>query len=277
MNITMRSKNRNNFLSQWIVSLFMLFFLCLPLQVNAAKDTGQIKLNFTMPKEEPYNDIAKIFKLSSIFQDIVAGLNSDLVLPNDINVTFQVGDGPYYDPSQKKIVMSYTFINFISDIYLKEYPKATDEEMVGFALRTNAFIFYHELGHALIDNFDLPVVSNEETAADDLAVVLALELHGDEGYDMAMDQADLHDMLDATQAEYKASALWDEHALDSQRFYNIICLVYGKYPDKVVKELKENNSKDLLDFIKQKGDRCKDEYNKQSTNWMRLLEPFIKK
>ena len=42
-------------------------------------------------------------------------------------------------------------------------------------------IFYHELGHALIDTKDLPLFGPEEDAADTLAAVMTHEIWDEEG------------------------------------------------------------------------------------------------
>ena len=94
-----------------------------------------------------------------------------------------------------------------------------------------------------------------------------------DGYKIVMDTANLFDMLDeANNKKYAEDDLWDEHALNSQRFYNVICLTYGRYPEKVMKELKSLDNKKLLGFIAAKGDFCREEYQQQYAGWMELLD-----
>jgi len=122
--------------------------------------------------------------------------------------------------------------------------------------------------------YHLPIVSSEEAAADNLAVIISLEYTND-GYTIAMDSAELFDLLEETNEEYDDDELWDEHALDSQRFYNIICLTYGRYPERVAKELKELKNEKLLAFIEEKGEYCVSEYERQLQAWLQLLEPHL--
>ncbi|MDX1901793.1 MAG: DUF4344 domain-containing metallopeptidase [Gammaproteobacteria bacterium] len=253
---------------------FLWLTLCVSIIFSAmvyANENGKFKLYFDTPKDEDYQNIEIVVKASNQFQNIIEGLNREFILPEDIFVKFSIKDGPVYYPKNKTIVMSYPFIAYLSGLYVNKYPKASSHAMVNFSIRATTFFFYHEMAHALINVLDLPIVSNEETAADNLAVIIALEYTND-GYDIVMDSAELFDILDHTTQTYAEDDLWDEHALNSQRFYNIICLTYGRDPDKVLAELK--NTK-LLKFIKEKSAFCKDEYASQLQAWLKLLDPFF--
>jgi hypothetical protein len=135
---------------------------------------------------------------------------------------------------------------------------------------------YHEIAHAFIDLYQLPIVSNEETAADNLAVSLALEYTRD-GLDTVLDSAVLFDLLDQdSPKKYTESDYWDEHELDAQRFYNILCLAYGRYPKQVKKELSIVNNKKLIQFLKERGEWCIYQYDQQLNAWGKLLNDYIK-
>ena len=203
-------------------------------------------------------------------------MNRTLIFPKSINVDFSDGAGPQFEPDNNTITMSNEFLYRLARLYMSRYPHATDEALQQFIIRSSTFLFYHEVAHSLISEFDLPIVSNEETAADNLAVIIALEYTND-GYDITMDSAELFGMLDQLQKSYQADDLWDEHSLDAQRFYNILCLTYGKYPDKVTAELKRANNVKLLSFINEKSDHCKEEYQHQMHAWLQLLSPYIRK
>src|SRR6185295_2240523 len=63
---------------------------------------------------------------------------------------------------------------------------AENEEVGGKAIAAMVFVFYHELGHALIDIYDLPVTGREEDAVDQLATVMLLETWDGEESELAM-------------------------------------------------------------------------------------------
>lgn len=88
------------------------------------------------------------------------------------------------------------------------------------------WIFYHELGHALIDQLDLPVLGKEEDAADHLAVLLSDALWDDARADRISDHVSAAFWRAAETAQAPAP-WWDEHSTDQQRHYSVACLYYG--------------------------------------------------
>lgn len=103
-----------------------------------------------------------------------------------------------------------------------------DEEREAFVEANLLGIFYHELGHALIDIMGLPVFGQEEDAADVASVLLI-----DGFYDEEAAQALAYDAAFGFLGEAAANdvAYWDTHGPDEQRFYNTVCLFYGANPD----------------------------------------------
>lgn len=103
-----------------------------------------------------------------------------------------------------------------------------------YVLSNTAWTLYHELGHALVDVFDIPVLGREEDAVDDLAVLMML---GEEPSvlrdQMITDAAWYWSYAGAEQeAAGHQPAYWDEHSLNQQRFYRAICIAYGSDPDR---------------------------------------------
>lgn len=238
-------------------------------------ESGKVTLEFKKPKDKKFEFIKKMAEESSALKDSIEIINNKFILPDDITITFQEGEGPYFDTGTHELVMSYDFIDYLIGLYMKQYPYADNKTLKYFTLDTTQFFLYHEIAHALIDLYHIPIVSNEETAADNLAVIIALE-YMDDGFDVVMNSAELFDLFDRDNEKYDEDELWDEHALDSQRFYNVICLTYGKFPEKVKAEAKKNDSKVLLTFIEARGDYCIVEYERQLKNWGRLLEHHLK-
>lgn len=118
-----------------------------------------------------------------------------------------------------------------------ETAQTTDQEAaaerLAFVSDNVVFTFYHELGHALIDLLDVPVMGREEDAVDALAVLLSSWRRAPEVADaMIVSAAESFAISDEWAAmEGEAFVFWDEHSLDPQRFYSILCLYYGGEPD----------------------------------------------
>ena len=99
-----------------------------------------------------------------------------------------------------------------------------------FVRGTLRFVLLHELGHGLVDLYDLPVLGREEDAADRFA---AWWLSPD-GRETGVDAIAAIEwwMASARQSEARREDLpwWDEHGIDEQRGYQIACLLYGADP-----------------------------------------------
>ncbi|TXI06433.1 MAG: hypothetical protein E6Q73_00525 [Pseudorhodobacter sp.] len=128
--------------------------------------------------------------------------------------------------------------------------------------------FYHELGHALVDTLQLPVLGREEDAADTLSALLIHDLWQEEpAANMVYHTAGAF-LAYAAEAEAGGHDLpyWDEHALDMQRYYNLICLFYGANPDEREEMAIE------LELPQDRAQRCPDEFALAADSWGVMLE-----
>jgi Putative metallopeptidase len=113
--------------------------------------------------------------------------------------------------------------------------QAQDELTVEQAYAQNIFVsvFYHELGHALIDIVQLPVLGLEEDAADVMSVVL---INRTWEADAAEEKARAAAEFWTANAEYWASegieeTYWGVHSPDARRVSTYVCLFYGADPE----------------------------------------------
>jgi hypothetical protein len=135
-----------------------------------------------------------------------------------------------------------------------------------FVIGNTLFTLYHELGHALIDLLDLPVIGREEDAVDGFATLM-----------MIADEPDpLRDELIIAVADgwrlqsdlsTRTSPFWGEHALDEQRHFAIVCLMVG------------SDQEGFFDFALDAGlpeeriETCADDFSQMESGWERLLAP----
>jgi len=133
------------------------------------------------------------------------------------------------------------------------------------------FFFFHELGHALIDILQLPVLGREEDAADDFAILTLLE-EKKAGPKAVLTVAQYF-RLEGTQANADGEVhWWDEHAPDLARSYNMLCLAYGKDPEEY--QALVGKKKRLLP--KTRATRCAAEYQQKRQSWITLVQPHVK-
>lgn len=99
-----------------------------------------------------------------------------------------------------------------------------------FVRGTLRFVLLHEAGHGFVDLYDIPVLGREEDAADRFATWWMGPSESEDGGDAiaAMEWwLALGEHSDLTRQQL---AWWDEHGVDEQRGYQIICLLYGADP-----------------------------------------------
>lgn len=242
---------------------------------EAEKSEGEFTLSMKKYDEPGYKELYAYLNKDGTFKKYVDFFNQTFVIPENLEIEFdKLPDGPHY--FKKKISMSYDMFFLVQELFEKAYPKQDAETMREYNINTNSFFLFHELGHALIDIYHLPVVGDEETTADNLGAVFALDLL-ENGWDVVVDAADFFDLLrQAREEKQLESAYWDEHRMDSQRYYYILCLAYGKFPEETKKELQSYGDKDLQDFLKEKGSRCKLDYKESLDKWIELLKPHLR-
>ena len=143
-------------------------------------------------------------------------------------------------------------------------------ETKSFAMGNATFVLFHESGHMLVSEFDLPVLGKKEDAADSLSSLMLLEAEDTESFGQAMKDATWGWFLSAQESEERGDnpAYWDEHALDQQRAYTMVCMMLGK------DEATYKDFADSVEYPSERIDKCKDEYEKTSKSWFGLLEQF---
>jgi hypothetical protein len=142
---------------------------------------------------------------------------------------------------------------------------------VEFVAGNLLFATLHEMGHAHIQEMGLPVLGREEDAADSYAVTTLLTSATNVSHDVLI-YATEGWFLSAlrNQKENIPLAFYDEHGMDKQRAYEIICLMVGSDPDKF---------SDLATLAKMPQDRqesCAGDYSNAIWSWQTVLKPHLR-
>jgi hypothetical protein len=231
---------------------------------------GQFVPQYSAIKNQTYVNFDASMKKQKILEGITDRLNKALALPEDVPVTFVDCGVPnaFYNPQNKSITVCYEFMDLFYSIFLK--MGKNDEEATQLMYGATTFFFLHELGHCLIDVYELPSTGREEDSADQLSMYVLMEEMGKEGRSAAIAGAMVFDAL-AKNESAEAQTFADEHSLSSQRYFNMLCWMYGKDDSQYGFIVKEN----LLPEAR--AARCSDEYNKLSKAWQKLVEPYRKR
>jgi len=164
---------------------------------------------------------------------------------------------PLYQPVIRSLVMCYEFMKTMEEVATRvvqaqnagkqplPFPITHDRFVAGLF----AGIILHESGHALFDNFDVPLFGRQEDAADQMAAFIATQFNRQVAEMIASAYADVWAILGPTPTQAPNTQdtnypkdvnqrcmldpfchFSDVHGSNEQRFFNTICLVYGSDP-----------------------------------------------
>jgi hypothetical protein len=216
----------------------------------------------------------KLMQDNKVLEELAADINQSLKLPIDIPLLGKQCDtaNAYWSPSNKSVTICYEDADLSQQIFIKAGDKDPDTSAIGSEDAT----FYHEAGHMAVTLYNLPITGREEDAADQLAAYILLT-PGDNGKVDAENVQAVKDFARtfAAYAELKAQMgradnMADEHSLDQQRVYNLVCWIYGSNPDANA-DLVSNGA-----LPQERAQRCPDEWQKMSHAWSTLLDEHWK-
>lgn len=233
------------------------------------KDEGDFIVEHLAVENPRYKEIDRQVKEEKLLEKAADKLNRALILPKDLYLRTKDCNevNAYYNPSEESVTICYELMEH----FFKTFKSAgdTDEKAYDKMFAAVQFVFLHEIGHALIDYYKLPVTANEEDAADRCSAYINLEELGDEGVKAVLAAADAF-AIESKQGTRSERQLADEHLLQEQRFYNSLCMTYGSNPDKYASFVTEGY------LPKDRAVRCPSEYQRTVESWKNLLEPWRK-
>jgi len=228
-------------------------------------ENAGFKVTYNPSKVANHEKYRAVFEQNRVFEQVAEGLNKTIRIPYsiDINTVSCNTINAFYDPNNKRIIMCYELVDYFLGVFK---PKAKNDTELGNAVMgATIFSFFHETGHGLIHILELPAVGREEDSADQLATLILIAA-GDEGVSMALSGAYWFQLQSESD---RKMPFWDEHAFDGQRFYNILCMIYGSDPTKYANFVSSGT------LPKDRAARCPEEYVKLNKAWEKLLQPHL--
>lgn len=144
----------------------------------------------------------------------------------------------FYSPKDSTVFLCYEMVSYLLR-QADELNTNNDQDFPTDYVKSNLrIILLHETGQALIDLLNLPSTGREEDAIDQIAAYIILF---SANRDETPEQLSRVLSMTATQFKTNASlqngnaqhdALSDEHSLNEQHYYNLLCIVYGRNPQK---------------------------------------------
>jgi len=154
---------------------------------------------------------------------------------------------------------------------LKGVPPNRREQLAEFVSGNMLFVLLHELGHTTVGELDLPVLGREEDAADSFASLTLIHIKSEFSEHVLAEAAKGWFMADRRDKKEGEPVLYyDEHGLNQQRAYQIVCYMVGADPIRF---------KDLAAETKLPKDRqqsCSEDYQKAAKSWGAVLQPHVR-
>ncbi|MHA7773232.1 DUF4344 domain-containing metallopeptidase [Roseibium sp. M-1] len=151
---------------------------------------------------------------------------------------------------------------------LEVLPQEQLENLFVFVAGNTLFTLYHEGGHMLISELGIPVLAQEEDAVDNLATISMLAAD-DKDMDAFLTQAMIGWFLIAEE-DYEDLIFYDEHDLDQQRGYKMLCLMVGSDEAAFLTLARDYGLPD------ERIETCVFDYEQAADSWEVATDPYVR-
>ena len=231
--------------------------------------SNRVKISYVPPSNPAHQHIYEVLQERRVLERM-QGYLSPLRLPQTLFLKTAGCKGEsnaWYEDTEHTVTVCYEYI----DEVLRNAPDVTtaagvtpQDAIVGPTIE----VFFHEIGHAIFDLLKVPILGREEDAADQVASYGMLRLDKDIVHQTVAGVAYMygHEMKSDTPGIEQFA---DAHGVSAQRFYNLLCMAYGK------------DSKLFADLVEKKylpesrAEGCADEYKQVDYAFKKLIYPYI--
>lgn len=143
------------------------------------------------------------------------------------------------------------------------------EKHAAVAMGVTFGVLFHELGHAMIGELELPATGPEEDTADEFSALMMSEMARGETDPLLIDIATYSVLLwhyHARQRVGEPQAVWGEHSSDIRRFRHMFCMLYGADPALF------GGLANRLEVDQHFKSRCLEDYKKRKRAWEAIFE-----
>jgi hypothetical protein len=239
--------------------------LAISIPVTGVAEQRSFTVEYVAPTSPSLQEMAATLKSERILQPFADTFDEYFELPKSVRISLAECNAvnAFYDHDSRRITLCY---ELVLDLAKRFAGRPQSDDLFSGTL---IFIASHELGHALIDVLELPVLGREEDAADQLAALAMLE--DSEGVRGVVSSAVWFASNAGSNDRVALPAMADEHALDEQRYFNMLCWAYGANPE---------GNQDLIAkgvLPATRAEQCPHEYQQLKKSWYQLLGKHLKK
>lgn len=189
---------------------------------------SRLSIEYVKPNSAKYQEVYKVLKSNhrTIYGESISYLQNlyDWKADIEIKVVECGAVDSRYIPAHKQIIICY------ESLYQKinDYPKTarSKKDFVHRVFQNAMFTFWHEIGHALMDEFQIEGIQDRRTNelyADEFAVLSMLWRNDSRWKDVVMISA-LHFKSKSTRLPMEQ---YEIHPSDNLRYEKMITLLYG--------------------------------------------------
>jgi Putative metallopeptidase len=188
--------------------------------------SNDFKLKIEVPKLKRHKAIYLLLQKEDIFQKFIHKMNERVAFPGEITIEIVecTEVNAFYYAETSTISICFEFLHRMMSIQEDWIPER--EKLLNAA----AFIFLHEMGHALVDKLEIPITGKEENAVDELAMLLMVTDEDDQTMWAALEGV-LQFYQDALEEDFNDVPFHDTHAPNIERYFDMVMLLIGAHPD----------------------------------------------
>jgi hypothetical protein len=236
---------------------------------EARNKVNQVRWLYVPPTDPAHAQLHQRLKEVRALERL-AQILSPLRLPRRLTLKVAGCDGEvnaYYEDDA--VTVCYEYLDFV----VRSMPPgiagtpAVKVTLIG----PTVDVFLHEVGHAVFDMLEIPVLGREEDAADLFSAFIMLQFGAKDAQKLIAGVAFLgaKEAMEAQKETPSLKTFADEHGLPAQRYFNVLCMAYGADPKTFAA------ATTIGQLPPDRAERCEDEYRQFDRAFRKLIGPHI--
>jgi len=249
---------------------------------ESGADSGRMTVTYRDATSAEAIQGRALMENAHLLEEVADDVNAALKLPADIAL---VGDqcgmaNASWNSTERVVKICYELADlnlrlFEEDRDQRAHPGDDETDPAQAAVNATIGTFFHELGHAVISLYDLPITGREEDVADQLAAYAILEPQDllsqfPNAVGMAEDYALMFKLWAGHRGGESRTDFAAAHSLDQTRMFNLKCWIYGSDPAAHADLVEDGR------LPPERAAGCPEEYQRLSRAWYTLLAPHLK-